>query len=62
MVKSFLDANKIPYKDLDVAADKAARQEMVGKTGQMVVPVTDIDGELLIGFDEAALKDKLGLK
>ena len=61
MVKSFLDTNKVPYQDVDVAVDKVARQEMINKSGQMSVPQIDIDGEMVIGFDQALLKDKLGL-
>ena len=61
MVKSFLDTNNIAYQDVDVAADKAARDEIIKKSGQMVVPQIDIDGEIVIGFDQALLKEKLGL-
>ncbi len=61
MTKSFLDANNIPYQDLDVAEDKAARDEMINKSGQMSVPVIEINGDLVVGFDEAQLKEKLGL-
>jgi len=61
MAKSFLDANNIPYQDLDVAEDKAAREEMISKSGTMTVPVIEIDGEILLGFNEAQLKEKLGL-
>jgi len=62
MAKSFLDTNNIPYQDLDVASDKEARKEMVAKSGQMAVPAIEIDSEFIIGFDEKALKEKLGLK
>ena len=61
MTKSLLDANNIPYQDLNVAEDKAAREEMVSKSGAMAVPVIEIDGAFVIGFDEAQLKEKLGL-
>jgi len=61
MTKSFLGNNNISYQDLNVAEDKAARDEMIERSGQMSVPVIDIDGELVIGFDEAQLKAKLGL-
>jgi len=61
MTKSFLDANNIPYQDLNVAEDKAAREEMVNKSGQMSVPAIEINGEFVIGFDQAQLKEKLGL-
>jgi len=56
-----LDENKIVYKNLDVARDKIARDEMVSKTGKLVVPVVDVDGEVSIGYDEKWLKGKLNL-
>ena len=59
---SFLDTNNVTYQDLDVSADKAARDEMIEKSGQMVVPQIYIDGEIVVGFDQAVLKEKLGLK
>jgi glutaredoxin len=57
----FLDEHNIAYQDVDVTTDSAAREEMVKKTGQMAVPVIEIDGEFTIGFNEALLKEKLGL-
>jgi glutaredoxin len=56
-----LDANKVPYKDIDVARDKIGRDEMLSKTGQFAVPVVDIDGEIAVGYDEKWLKQKLNL-
>ena len=61
MTKKFLEDNSIKYQDLNVAEDKAAREEMINKSGQMGVPVIDINGELILGFDQAQLKEKLGL-
>lgn len=60
-VKEFLKENSIPYHDLNVAEDTAARDDIVRRSGQMGVPVTDIDGELVIGFNQVQLKEKLGL-
>ena len=60
-IKQLLDENKIPYHDVDVAGDKAARDEMVTKTGQLGVPVIDIDGDIKVGFDEKWLRQKLNL-
>ena len=54
-----LDENKVVYKNLDVASDKIARDEMLSKTGQFAVPVVDIDGEIAVGYDEKWLKQKL---
>jgi len=59
--KQFLDDNKITYQALDVASDKAARDEMVAKSEQMGVPVIDIDGDISVGYDEKWLKQKLNL-
>ena len=59
--KQFLDENKIPYQNFDVASDKDARDEMVSKTSQLGVPVVDIDGDILVGFDEKWLRQKLNL-
>ena len=56
-----LDANKVQYVNVDVSQDRAARDEMVNKTGQLGVPVVDIDGELTVGYDEKWIKEKLGL-
>jgi glutaredoxin 3 len=59
--KQFLDTNNIKYQDLDVANDKAAREEMLSTTHQMAVPTIFIDGKFVIGFNEKSLKDKLGI-
>jgi glutaredoxin-like YruB-family protein len=60
-VKQFLEEHGIDYEDYDVAQDPAKAEEMIQKTGQMGVPVTDIDGEMVIGFDQARLQELLGL-
>jgi glutaredoxin-like YruB-family protein len=59
--KQLLDENKIPYQNFDVASDKAARDDMISKTGQLGVPVVDIDGEVAVGFNENWLRQKLNL-
>jgi glutaredoxin 3 len=56
-----LDENKVVYKELDVARDKVAREEMLSKTGRIAVPVVDIDGEIAVGYDANWLKQKLNL-
>jgi glutaredoxin 3 len=61
MTKSFLAANNIPFADIDIAADKEARKDMISRSKQLSVPAIDIDGEFVIGFDEARLREKLGL-
>lgn len=59
--KQFLDDNKISYQNIDVAADKVARDEMIAKTGQIGVPVIEVDGDISVGFDEKWLREKLSL-
>jgi glutaredoxin 3 len=61
-VKQFLEANSIKYQDVNVAEDKAAREEMANVTHQLAIPATVIDGDVVIGFNEKALKEKLGIK
>jgi len=53
--KKFLDDNKISYENKDVAADQSAAKEMTEKSGQMGVPVIDIEGEIIVGFDRDAI-------
>ena len=61
-VKEFLKANKIKFKDIDVGSDQKAAQEMIKKSGQQGVPVLDINGEIIVGFDEEKIKKALKIK
>ncbi len=60
--KEFLKANKVSFIDADVGTDKVAAEEMISKSGQMGVPVIDIDGKIIVGFNETELKSSLNLK
>jgi glutaredoxin len=60
-VKRYLDERGIPYTDIDVAADYAAALEMIRKSGQQGVPVVELDGEIVVGFDRARIDALLGL-
>ena len=59
--KEYLSDNNVAFEEIDVAADQAKAKEMVDLTGQMGVPVIVIDGEAIVGFDRAKIKEKLGL-
>lgn len=61
MAKDFLKENKVEFEDVDLTSDQAAAEELMKKSGQMVVPQIEIDGEIMIGFDEEKLKSKLDL-
>ena len=55
--KEFLKSKKIPYRELDVTTNLKARNDMIHKSNQMGVPVLDIDGKIIVGYDpEAILK------
>jgi len=62
MVKLFLDENNVPYDDFDVGIDREKLTEMIEKSGQMGVPVIDIDGKIIVGFDKDAIRQELGIK
>jgi glutaredoxin len=62
MAKSFFKANGVTYVDYNVATDLDKRKEMIDKTGQMGVPVIDIGGEVVVGFDEAKIRSTIGIK
>jgi glutaredoxin 3 len=59
--KDFLKENNIEFEDKNVAEDEAAKNEMTEKSGQMGVPVIDIDGTIIVGFDQEAIKKALNL-
>lgn len=51
MAKDYLAEKNIPYEDVDVSTNPARAREMIQKSGQRGVPVIDIDGNIVIGFD-----------
>jgi glutaredoxin 3 len=61
MAKKFLDDNGIKYQEFNVAKDEAARKEMKDKCISLAVPTICFNNEVLVGFDEAQLREKLGL-
>jgi glutaredoxin 3 len=59
--KQFLKDNLIAFEDIDVSSNQQAADAMVEKSGQMGVPVLDIGGEVIVGFDKERIKEALGL-
>jgi glutaredoxin-like YruB-family protein len=59
MAKHFLTENNIQFEDADVSSNQAAAQEMISKSGQMGVPVLDIDGQIVVGFNKGKIKELL---
>ena len=62
MAKQFLAENNVQFEDIDVSVNQNAAQEMIQKSGQMGVPVLDIDGQIVVGFDKSKIKQLLKLK
>jgi glutaredoxin-like YruB-family protein len=60
--KEFLKEHKVDFEDIDVASNHDAAHEMIEKSGQTGVPVIEIDGEIVVGFDRARLSELLGIK
>ncbi len=60
MAKDYFDEKGVEYTEYNVAEDAAKRAEMLERTQQMGVPVIDVDGEVVIGFNEAKLEELLG--
>ena len=60
--KTFFQQNNIQYTEKNVATDIQAREDMIKKSGQLGVPVIDIDGKLVVGFDKPKLVQLLGVK
>lgn len=59
-LKAYLKERNVRFRDIDVSADQKAAEQMVNKSGQQGVPQTDIDGQIIIGFDKKKIEDLLG--
>lgn len=59
--KQYLKSRNIDFIEVNVAEDMEGRQEMVTISGQMGVPVLDVNGSVIVGFDKAAIDSALNL-
>jgi glutaredoxin 3 len=59
-VKDYLHSENIEFQEMNVNEDMEAREEMIKKSKQMSVPVLDIDNNIIIGFDKAAILKAVG--
>jgi glutaredoxin-like YruB-family protein len=60
--KTYLKSRGVAFRDVDVSRDPAAARDLVRRTGQMGVPVVEIDGRSIVGFDQAQIDIALGLR
>ena len=61
-LKEYLSEKNVKYENIDVSTDQDKAQEMIKKSGQMGVPVIDMDGEILVGFDKKKVAELLKIK
>ncbi|MBU4266866.1 MAG: glutaredoxin family protein [Candidatus Altiarchaeales archaeon] len=59
MVQEYLKEKDVEFEYIDVAADKKAANEMIEKSGQMGVPVIEIDGKVIVGFNKEEIEKAL---
>jgi glutaredoxin-like YruB-family protein len=59
--KKYLSDKGIAFENIDVSTDEEALKQMVDVSGQMGVPVLVIDGDVIVGFDQSRIDQKLGL-
>jgi len=62
LAKQYLKEKGIEFEEIDVSKDEKAAMEMIQKSGQMGVPVIEIDGKIVVGFDKEKIDELLGLK
>ena len=59
LVKEYFKEQEVAFSDIDVANDAGAANEMVKLSGQMGVPVVDLDGTIIVGWNKGALEEAL---
>jgi glutaredoxin-like YruB-family protein len=58
-LKQFLEEHNIIFEDIDIATDEKSKEEIIQKTGKMEVPVVEIEGNIVVGFDKEKIKSLL---
>ncbi|MDF1575339.1 MAG: glutaredoxin domain-containing protein [Bacteroidales bacterium] len=61
-LKTYLDQKQVRYREINVAADSTAAEAMVRKSGQQGVPQTEINGQMIVGFDRTRINQLLEIK
>ena len=62
VAKDYLKENNVEFEVKNVAEDEAARAELMQKSGQLGIPVLDIDGTIIVGFDKQAISNALNIQ
>ena len=59
MAKEFFRKNSVQYTEINVEKDRKAAEEMIEKSGQLGVPVIDVNGTIIVGFNRPAIEKAL---
>ena len=59
VAKEFFKKKSLPFEEIDITKDREAMQEMMKKAGQMSVPVFDINGQILVGYNQSKIEEAL---
>lgn len=57
--KDFLKEKGVEFEDIDVGSDQEAARDMIERSGQMGVPVVEIDGVMIVGFNQPRIEEEL---
>ncbi len=61
ILKNYLKEKNIDFEEVDVSQDEEMQKKMIEKSGQMSVPVTEINGDIIVGFDKEKIDEAIGL-
>lgn len=61
-LKTYLKNKKITFEDIDVSQDEKDLEEMIKLSSQMAVPVVNVDGQIIVGFDKEKINQLLNIK
>lgn len=62
LVKAYLREHGISFSSIDISRDERAAREIVRRSGQQAVPQIDVNGRIVVGFDQAKLANLLGIR
>jgi len=60
-LKTYLDSKGVKYRDIDISKDQKIADDLVKRSGQQGVPQTEINGKIIVGFDQAKIDSMLGI-
>jgi len=61
MAKEYLKSKNVAFTEVDVSVDRKQQEEMIAKSGQYGVPVIDVGGKIIVGFDKRKLDEYAGI-